>query len=104
MTRGEEILNQIQKKARTDGLEASEHGKGFVLKGGILLAAYGARRPTKDVDSEAIGSSVTAGNIAQIVRDIAAVGGADGVAFDLGSLDVQEIREEAEYPGLRVPR
>ena len=126
MSRGEEIFHQIQKKARTDGREASkqpptaeyltrhalesfldrltrtEHGGDFVLKGGILLAAYGARRPTKDVDAEAISSSVTASNIARIVRDISAVQADDGVEFDLGSLDVQEIREEAEYPGLRV--
>jgi len=126
VSRGDQIFNQIQKKARTDGVEASkqpptaeyltrhalesfldrltqtEHGEDFVLKGGILLAAYGARRPTKDVDAEAISSSVTAGNIAQIVSDIAAVEADDGVEFDLASLDIQEIREEAEYPGLRV--
>lgn len=126
MSRGDQIFNQIQKKARTDGVEASrqpptaeyltrhalesfldrltqtEHGGNFVLKGGILLAAYGARRPTKDVDAEAISSPVTAGSIAQILSDIAAVEADDGVEFNLGSLDVQEIREEAEYPGLRV--
>lgn len=121
-----EIFHQIQKKARTDGAEGSrqpptaeyltrhalesfldrltqtEHGEDFVLKGGILLAAYGARRPTKDVDAEAISSSVTVGNIAQILSDIAAVEADDGVEFGLGSLGVQEIREQAEYPGLRV--
>jgi hypothetical protein len=126
VTRGEEVFNQIQKKARTDGVEArkppptaeyltrhglesfldrltrTEHGEDFVLKGGILLAAYGARRPTKDVDAEAISSSVTADGVAQIVNDVAAVEADDGVALHLGSLGVQEIRDEAEYPGLRV--
>lgn len=126
MTRGDQIFNQIQKKARTDGVEARRqpptaeyltrhalesfldrltqtgHGKDFVLKGGILLAAYGARRPTKDVDAEAISSSVTADNVAWIVSDSAAVEADDGVEFDLGSLDIQKIREEVEYPGLRV--
>ena len=28
----------------------SDHAETFVLKGGVLLAAYGARRPTQDVD------------------------------------------------------
>ena len=126
MSRGDQVFNQIQKKARADGagsdkqtptteyltrhalesfldrLTRTEHADDFVLKGGILLAAYGARRPTKDVDAEAISSTVTAENIAQIVSDIAAVEAGDGVEFDLDSLDVQEIREEAEYPGLRV--
>jgi hypothetical protein len=37
-----------------DRLTDTDHGQHFVLKGGILLAAYGARRPTKDVDAEAI--------------------------------------------------
>jgi len=126
VTRGEEIVNQIQKRARTDGAEArkppptaeyltrhglesflerltrTEHREDFVLKGGILLAAYGARRPTKDVDAEAISSLVTADRVTQIVGDIAAVEADDGVVFDLGSLGVQEIRDEAQYPGLRV--
>ncbi len=29
---------------------ASEYAERFVFKGGVLLAAYGARRPTRDVD------------------------------------------------------
>ena len=126
MTRGQEVLHAIQRKARDDSVAArrqpptaeyltrhalesfldrltqTNHGKDFVLKGGVLLAAYGARRLTKDIDAEAISSTVTAGTIARIVSDIAAVPADDGVAFDLRSLDVQEIREEAEYPGLRV--
>lgn len=32
-----------------DRLTKTEHSSGFVLKGGILLAAYGVRRPTKDI-------------------------------------------------------
>lgn len=31
-------------------LTLSAHADAFVLKGGILLAVYGARRPTEDVD------------------------------------------------------
>lgn len=37
-----------------DRLTRTNHARSFVLKGGILLAAYGARRPTKDVDVNAI--------------------------------------------------
>jgi hypothetical protein len=33
-----------------DRLTQTVHVGDFVLQGGILLAAYGARRPTKDVD------------------------------------------------------
>jgi hypothetical protein len=31
-------------------LEYSSHRSQFVLKGGVLLAAYGLRRPTADID------------------------------------------------------
>ncbi len=85
-----------------DRLTRTSHAGDFVLKGGILLAAYGVRRPTKDTDSNAISTDVTAEHLAQVVRDIAAIDVADGVAFDLDTISVQEIREQAAYPALRV--
>lgn len=36
-------------------IAASEHRDDFVLKGGVLLAAFAARRPTKDIDLQATG-------------------------------------------------
>jgi hypothetical protein len=85
-----------------DRLTRTVHADDFVLKGGILLAAYGARRPTKDADAEAVGASVTAEHLTQVIRDIAAVDVDDGGVFDSDSVSVQEIREQADYPGLRV--
>jgi hypothetical protein len=37
-----------------------------------------------------------------VVRDIAALDVDDGVVFDLDTISVQEIREQADYPALRV--
>jgi len=85
-----------------DRLARTVHAEDFVLKGGILLAAYGVRRPTKDADVNAIGSNVTAEHLAVVVRDIAAVDAGDGVVFDTSTITVQEIREQVHYPGLRV--
>ncbi|WP_454561504.1 nucleotidyl transferase AbiEii/AbiGii toxin family protein [Mycobacterium haemophilum] len=85
-----------------DRLSRTSHADDFVLKGGILLAAYGVRRPTKDTDSNAISSDVTAERLVQVVRDIAAIDATDGVMFDLDTTSVQEIREQAAYPALRV--
>ena len=34
-------------------ISLSEHRDDFVLKGGVLLAAFAARRPTKDIDLQA---------------------------------------------------
>ncbi|TWP33849.1 nucleotidyl transferase AbiEii/AbiGii toxin family protein [Leekyejoonella antrihumi] len=126
MSTGEQIYRALQTKARSDAashgtatptaeylsrhalesflfrLTCTEHADSFVLKGGILLAAYGVRRPTKDVDAEAVSASVTPDQIIRVVHDIAAVDVEDGLTFDLETITVQEIRERAEYPGLRL--
>ena len=47
-------------------------------------------------------ADVTADHLANVVRDIAAVSIDDGVVFDIDTISVQEIREQAAYPGLRV--
>jgi hypothetical protein len=123
---GDEVYSQLQRLARAeagrtgaspptaeyltrhalesflDRLARTEHHDDFILKGGILLAVYGVRRPTKDVDSEAVSATVTAEHIETVVRDIAAVDVDDGVLFDVSTISVQEIREAAEYPGLRM--
>jgi Nucleotidyl transferase AbiEii toxin, Type IV TA system len=85
-----------------DRLTRTSHAGDFVLKGGVLLAAYGARRPTKDADANAVRARVTDDYLAQVVRDIAAIDVDDGVMFDLDTISVQEIREQGGYPGLRL--
>ncbi|WP_098510912.1 nucleotidyl transferase AbiEii/AbiGii toxin family protein [Amycolatopsis sulphurea] len=83
-------------------LTRTTHAQDFVLKGGILLAAYGVRRPTKDADANAIDADVSTAHLSTVVRDIAAIDTPDGVVFDVGTISVQEIREQADYPGFRV--
>lgn len=85
-----------------DRLTRTAHASDFVLKGGVLLAVYGARRPTKDADANAIGADVSADHVATVVHDIAHVEVDDGLVLDTSTVSVQEIREHAEYPGLRV--
>jgi hypothetical protein len=38
-------------------LSKSAHARDFVLKGGVLMAAFAARRPTRDIDFSASGFS-----------------------------------------------
>lgn len=127
MTTGQDIFRELQKKARADGAKSGKpvptaeyltrhglesflarlaqtpHADDFILKGGILLAVYGVRRSTKDIDAEAVAASVKAEHIEQVVRDVAAIATADdGIVFDLDSMTVQVIRDQAEYPGLRM--
>ncbi|ACC42009.1 conserved hypothetical protein [Mycobacterium marinum M] len=85
-----------------DRLARSSHAGDFVLKGGVLLAAYGVRRPTKDADANAVHADVTAEHLAHVVRDIAVIDVEDGVVFDLETINVRQIRDQADYPGLRV--
>lgn len=126
MTTSTDVYRAIQAKARSDAARTGKpvatgeyltrhalesflfritqtaHADAFVLKGGILLTAYDVRRPTKDLDAEATSASVTPEHISQVVRDAAAVDADDGIVFDLDSLSVQEIRDDAEYAGLRM--
>lgn len=126
MNTGDDVFRRIQRAARSaaattgkgaptqeylirhtlesflDRLTRTSHADDFVLKGGILLAAYGVRRPTKDADANAVRADVTAEHLADVVRDIAAVAVDDGLTFDLATISVHEIREQADYPGLRL--
>lgn len=126
MSVGDEVFRRIQSAARSAGANTGKgtptqeylirhaletflgrlirtgHAEDFVLKGGILLAAYGVRRPTKDVDANAVGTDVTTDHLIAVVHDIAAIEIDDGVVFDLDSISVQEIREQADYPGFRL--
>lgn len=126
MTAGDAVFRAVQKLARAtaaesgtraptqeylirhtlesfvDRLSRTAHAEAFILKGGVLLGAYGVRRPTRDVDANAVNTDVGAEHLAQVIRDVAAVDADDGVLFDLNTINVQEIREQAVYPGLRV--
>ena len=98
----EEYLVRHALESFLDRLNRTPHALDFVLKGGILLAAYGARRPTRDVDAEAVNTPLTIEHLTVVVRDVVALEVDDGVVFDLESLTIREIREQSEYPGLRV--
>jgi len=80
----------------------SEYRDDFVLKGGVLLAAFAARRPTKDIDLQATGLTGDPEEVAERVRVIAALDVADGLVFDPASVAATTIRDEDEYAGVRV--
>ena len=85
-------------------LAASAHREKFVLKGGVLLAAFGNRRPTRDVDLAGLDLNNDAEVILALVRDILAVRlpDDDGIEFDPDSATAEIIREDDEYAGVRV--
>ena len=66
-------------------LSDSRYAEDFVLKGGMLLAAFGQRRPTVDADTLARNLANDAETVASRVAEIAALPGDDGVDFLTGS-------------------
>jgi hypothetical protein len=80
----------------------SAHRDDFVLKGGVLLAAFAARRPTKDIDLQATGFTNDVEDVADRVRAIAAIELPDGVVFDSASVTAAAIRDTDEYAGVRI--
>ena len=83
-------------------LAASSLSQRFVLKGGMLLAVLDVRRPTRDADLLVRGLVNEPQAIRLVVEEIAAVPMPDGVAFDPTAMTIEQIREEADYPGVRV--
>ncbi|CAN5345537.1 nucleotidyl transferase AbiEii/AbiGii toxin family protein [soil metagenome] len=83
-------------------LVESTYADSFVLKGGVLLAGYGLRRPTRDVDMQAIDFVLDEEHCKQVVAEVAATAADDGVVFDAIPTRIEQIRDEEEYSGLRV--
>jgi hypothetical protein len=83
-------------------LSSSDHADKFVLKGGALLAAYQARRPTRDIDLAATGMSNEAEAVLRLIRQIAQIPMDDGLTYDSETANADVIRDEDQYSGVRV--
>lgn len=89
----EGFLARLAKSGRTDR---------FVLKGGVLLAAFDERRPTRDVDLQAQALDNDVDVVRSAVCEIASVDLDDGIVFDVQSANAVLIRDEEVYQGVRV--
>jgi len=74
----------------------------FVLKGGVLLAVFGERRPTRDIDLQAQSIDNEPSTVRTAITDIAAASLDDGVIFDTQTATAAAIREEGQYQAVRV--
>jgi len=72
----------------------------------VLLAAYGLRRPTADIDGAALQAANEVEGIRQFVAEVAGTVLPaeldDGLTFDLDNVTAEAIREEDKYSGVRV--
>jgi hypothetical protein len=85
-------------------LATSPYSGSFVLKGGVLLAAFQARRPTADADLLALHLSNSEDMVRARVLQICQVdtGEDDGVEYLTETLNAHSIREEDLYAGVRI--
>lgn len=85
-------------------LAESRVRESFVLKGGVLLAAFDTRRPTRDVDVAGLRMNNNADAVLERVRSVLAVNPDedDGLELDGQTATAEVIREEDEYAGVRV--
>lgn len=74
----------------------------LVLKGGVLLAAFGDRRPTRDLDFQASHHANHIEAVLRLVCAVASLNVADGLDFDVDSARAATIREGEAYSGVRV--
>lgn len=98
----QELFQLYVLEAFLDRLSRSIDRDNFVLKGGVLLAAFGERRPTRDVDLQANALGNEAGVVSQRMVEIANLRLEDGLVFDTRSATTGIIRDEDDYTGVRV--
>ncbi len=98
----DELIQLYALECFLDRLTRSAFAKNLVLKGGVLLAALDARRPTRDIDLAASELRNTQADILAVVRVIAGISVEDGVEFDPERATAETIREEDDYSGIRV--
>lgn len=84
-------------------LSISPHAAQFLLKGALAFALWfdHPHRPTRDADLLGFGSDDIE-RIERIFKEISSIVVDDGIAFDPDSVSADEIREDAQYGGVRV--
>lgn len=84
-------------------LSVSPAREQFLLKGALLFDLWfdQPHRPTRDADFLGFGPA-DAAVLARTVADVCAIEADDGLRYDVATMRVEEIREEANYGGLRV--
>jgi predicted nucleotidyltransferase component of viral defense system len=98
----DELIQLYALECFLDRLVHSKFADRFILKGGVLLAALDARRPTRDIDFAARAIENTPERVLSAVQTIAAISIEDGMEFDSNGATAETIRDEDSYSGIRV--
>ena len=97
------VLNRYATERWLYRLSQTPERERLWLKGALLFQLWfdAPHRPTRDADFLGFGP-VDADALRTTIETVCRVTSDDGVQFDAGSIRVEEIREEANYGGLRV--
>jgi hypothetical protein len=99
----QELLTMYVIERWLSRMSRSAYREDFILKGGMLLASFGARRPTVDADALVRNMASDEKTVAHRVVEIAAVEDSeDGVEFLAETVSATVIRDDALYSGVRV--
>ena len=96
------ILRNFMLERLLERIAASKYRNNFILKGGMLIAAMVGidTRTTMDLDATIKARTLDKSEVAAIISDILGVSVDDGVILTFKS--IEEIHEEADYPGYRI--
>jgi len=99
----EYVLRQYVMQRILFRLGCSDYSEKFVLKGALLFWIWNNEfhRPTRDIDLLGFTSNDIP-NLVKVFRQIVSLQYDDGLAFDGDSVKGIEIKEEADYSGVRI--
>ncbi|CCE06337.1 conserved hypothetical protein [Bradyrhizobium sp. STM 3843] len=97
------LLNNYVLERLLYRLSQTKHRDRFILKGAMLLTKWfeDPLRPTRDLDLLGIGKD-DQDEMASIFKEVCGISHNDGVVFDPNSVQIERIREQTEYGGLRI--
>lgn len=99
----DEYLTLYALEGFLDRLSRSRHRDRFVLKGGVLLAAFDERRATRDVDLAGLQLDNAIETVTKAIIEIASIEIDDGLAIATDQASAEVIREDgAGYTGVRI--
>jgi predicted nucleotidyltransferase component of viral defense system len=97
------VLRQYVMQRLLYRLSSSEYSGQFLLKGALLFWVWNEdfHRPTRDIDLLSFGDNDVP-HLESVFRQIVSQEEDDGLAFDVDSVSGIEIKEDADYSGVRI--
>ncbi len=97
------VLRQYVMQRLLYRLSRSEYTGQFLLKGALLFWVWNEdfHRPTRDIDLLSFGDNDVP-HLESVFRQIVSQGEDDGLVFDVASVSGIEIKEDADYSGVRI--